>query len=65
MTDDSPHARIKKYNQLIDPQLLELNDRELLLAKLFLLGCLKKYMSVEDIGEISDELSTFIERDLG
>ena len=61
---DSTHTRIKKFNQLIDPQLLELNDRELELAKLFLLGYLKKYVSVEEIEEISDELGAFIERDL-
>jgi len=62
---DSIHARIKKFNQLIQPQLDELNDRELDLAMLFLLGCLQKYVSVEEIGEISDELGTFIQRDLG
>lgn len=62
---DSIHARIKKFNQLIEPQLLELNDWELELARLFLLGYLKKYVSVEEIGEISDALGTFIQRDLG
>ena len=62
--NDSTHARIKKFNQLIEPQLLELNDWELELARLFLLGYLKKYVSVEEIGEISDALGTFIERDL-
>ena len=62
--DDSIHTRITKFNQLIIPQLLELDEGEQELTKLFLLGCIQKYLSVEQIEEISDALGTFIERDL-
>ena len=61
---DTIFNRIKKFNQLVEPQLLELDDREKVLAEVFLLGYLKKYLSIKQIEEVSDQLSTFIERDL-
>ena len=64
-SNDTVHARIKKFNQLITPQLLELDEREQELATMFLIGYLKGHISVSEIEEISDALGTFIERDLG
>lgn len=62
---DSTHARIKKFNQLIEPQLLELDEYERELATMFLIGYLKGHIPIYKIEEISDQLGTFIERDLG
>ena len=61
---DSTHTRIKKFNQLIIPQLLELDEREQELAREFLMGYLMAHISIHEIEKISDQLGTFIQRDL-
>lgn len=63
-TTDSLHARIQKFNELIEPQLAALVERGLELATVFLIGFLKKHLPVEKIEEISEQLKKFIERDL-
>ncbi len=62
--DDTIHNRIKKFNQLVEPQLLELDEQERELATLFLIGYLKGHIPIDKIEEISDQLGTFIQRDL-
>ena len=64
ITVQTQQKRIKKYKQLIESQLLELDDREKELATLFLLGYLQGHIPIKLIEEISDALCIFIERDL-
>jgi hypothetical protein len=61
---DTIFARIRKFNELIEPQLAVLENRELELATTFLIGYLRGHLPVEKIEEISRELKKFIERDL-
>jgi len=61
ISSDTIHHRIKTYNRLIEPQLIELSPDELDKAHVFLLGFIIKFMTVEQIEEISDHLSKFIQ----
>lgn len=62
--NDTIYLRIKKFDQLIESQLLKLNERDLELATIFLLGYLKGHLPIKKIEEISEALRKAIENNL-